>query len=43
MKALESVVHLRREAPRKMKNMLPAHVWELVKPYGLAPRGGERR
>jgi coenzyme F420 hydrogenase subunit beta len=43
MKALESVVHLRREAPRKMKNMLPAHVWELVKPYGLAPRDGERR
>jgi coenzyme F420 hydrogenase subunit beta len=43
MKAIETVIHLRREVPRKMKNMVPAHVWDLVRPYGLAPRGGETR
>jgi coenzyme F420 hydrogenase subunit beta len=37
MKALETIVHLRREHPKKMKNMVPAHVWELAKPYGLVP------
>jgi hypothetical protein len=23
--------------------MIPAHVWALVRPYGLTPRPGERR
>jgi hypothetical protein len=23
--------------PRKMKNMVPGHVWPLVAPYGLEP------
>jgi coenzyme F420 hydrogenase subunit beta len=41
MKALETIVHLRREHPKKMKNMVPAHVWELAKPYGLIPTHGE--
>jgi coenzyme F420 hydrogenase subunit beta len=41
MKAIETVIHLRREAPRKVKNMVPPHVWELVRPYGLAPRQDE--
>lgn len=35
MKAIESVLHLRREAPRRMTRLLPDHVWALVKPYGL--------
>jgi coenzyme F420 hydrogenase subunit beta len=43
MKAVETVLHLRREQPRRMKSMVPTHVWALVKPYGLAPRDGERR
>ncbi|MFO0144812.1 MAG: coenzyme F420 hydrogenase, partial [Betaproteobacteria bacterium] len=43
MKAIESVLQLRREAPRKIKNMLPAHVWALVAPYGLKPKPGEQR
>jgi coenzyme F420 hydrogenase subunit beta len=43
MKAVETVVHLRREQPAKMKNMIPAHVWSLVEPYGLVPAEGERR
>jgi coenzyme F420 hydrogenase subunit beta len=41
MKALETVVHLRREQPSRMKRMIPAHVWRLVKPYGLEPQPGE--
>jgi coenzyme F420 hydrogenase subunit beta len=36
MKAAETVLHLRREKPQRMRNMIPPHVWELVKPYGLA-------
>jgi coenzyme F420 hydrogenase subunit beta len=36
MKAIETVLHLAREAPRKVKAMVPAHVWALVAPYGLA-------
>ncbi|MGL4395924.1 MAG: Coenzyme F420 hydrogenase/dehydrogenase, beta subunit C-terminal domain [Hyphomicrobium sp.] len=42
MKAVETVLHLRRQAPKKMKNMIPAHVWALVAPYGLRPNDGER-
>ncbi|WP_333714910.1 Coenzyme F420 hydrogenase/dehydrogenase, beta subunit C-terminal domain, partial [Yoonia sp.] len=41
MKAAETVLHLRREEPAKMKNMVPAHVWNLVAPYGLAPEKDE--
>ena len=35
MKAGETIIHLRREQPRRMKSMIPKHVWELVRPYGL--------
>ncbi|HSN72515.1 MAG TPA: Coenzyme F420 hydrogenase/dehydrogenase, beta subunit C-terminal domain, partial [Steroidobacteraceae bacterium] len=41
MKAIESVVHLRRAMPRRMRHMIPAHVWSLVESYGLSPRPGE--
>jgi coenzyme F420 hydrogenase subunit beta len=41
MKAVESIVHLRREQPRKLRNMVPAHVWALAAPYGLTPRPEE--
>lgn len=37
MKAIETVLHLEREAPRRVRNMVPGHVWTLVAPYGLAP------
>ncbi|MCR9221870.1 MAG: Coenzyme F420 hydrogenase/dehydrogenase, beta subunit C-terminal domain [Alphaproteobacteria bacterium] len=43
MKASETVLHLRRQAPARMKNMVPDHVWRLVAPYGLEPEPGERR
>lgn len=42
MKAIETVLHLRRSAPRKMRNMVPSHVWRLVRAYGLAPSPDER-
>lgn len=43
MKAIETVLHLRRAFPARMKNMVPDHVWRLVAAYGLSPRPGERR
>ncbi len=43
MKAVETVLHLRRAEPAKMKNMVPAHVWKLAEPYELTPEPGERR
>lgn len=41
MKAAETVLHLRRAHPRRMKTMIPDHVWRLLRPYGLAPGPGE--
>lgn len=42
MKALESVIHLRRERPRRMRRMIPEHVWTLAESYGLEPDASER-
>ncbi|WP_298434893.1 Coenzyme F420 hydrogenase/dehydrogenase, beta subunit C-terminal domain [uncultured Jannaschia sp.] len=41
MKAVETILHLRRAMPGRMKHMVPAHVWALAAPYGLTPRPGE--
>lgn len=41
MKAVETVLHLRRQKPRRMRTMIPRHVWALVEPYGLVPERGE--
>jgi coenzyme F420 hydrogenase subunit beta len=35
MKAAETILHLRRTHPRRLKSMIPEHVWDLMKPYGL--------
>ena len=43
MKAVETILHLRRNYPKRMKNMVPAHIWALVKPYGLTPGDGEQQ
>ncbi len=43
MKAVETILHLRREQPRKLKAMVPPHVWRLVAPYGLTPAPGETK
>jgi coenzyme F420 hydrogenase subunit beta len=43
MKAIETILHLRREAPAMMKNMIPPHVWTLVARYGLVPAKGETK
>lgn len=42
MKAAETIVHLRREQPRRVRTMVPKHVWELMKPYGLERNDDER-
>jgi coenzyme F420 hydrogenase subunit beta len=42
MKAVETVLHLRRQEPRRLKSMIPPHVWDLVRPYGLTPRRDEQ-
>ena len=41
MKAVETILHLRREHPARMKNMVPPHVWRLVARYGLVPGHAE--
>lgn len=41
MKAAETVLHLRRAIPRRMKTMIPAHIWALTAPYDLKPEPGE--
>ena len=42
MKAIETILHLRRLEPARMKYMIPDHVWRLAARYGLAPLPGER-
>jgi coenzyme F420 hydrogenase subunit beta len=42
MKAVETVYHLRRNHPRRMRHMIPAHIWPLLAPYGITPEKGER-
>jgi coenzyme F420 hydrogenase subunit beta len=41
MKAIETVLHLRREQPAKMASMVPKHIWPLVEPYGIKPTDQE--
>jgi len=43
MKALETIVHLRRAAPKRLKTMVPEHVWSMVRSYGLQAGPGEKR
>jgi coenzyme F420 hydrogenase subunit beta len=43
MKAIETVLHLRRERPDNLKHMVPDHIWPLVEPYGLTPTDNEWR
>lgn len=38
MKALETLVHLQRAAPRRMRAMVPRHVRELATRYGVGQR-----
>ncbi|TFL19193.1 Coenzyme F420 hydrogenase/dehydrogenase, beta subunit C-terminal domain [Jannaschia formosa] len=43
MKAVETILHLRRAAPNRLRHMVPDHVWTLAAPYGLTPRDREMR
>jgi len=38
MKAAETVLHLQREEPARIRHMVPDHIWKLVEPYGLKPK-----
>ncbi|SLN72195.1 coenzyme F420-reducing hydrogenase subunit beta [Roseivivax jejudonensis] len=42
MKAIETVLHLRRAHPARVKLMVPEHVWRLAARYGLTRRPDER-
>ena len=42
MKAIETIVHLRREEPQRMKSMIPNYIWALAAPLGLTPGPDER-
>jgi coenzyme F420 hydrogenase subunit beta len=41
MKAAETVIHLRRERPRRVKSMVPPHVWALLAAYGITRADNE--
>lgn len=43
MKAIETILHLRRDHGPRMKNMVPDHVWRVAARYGLTPGTDERR
>lgn len=43
MKAIETILHLRRAHPARIKNMVPAHVWRVAARYGLIPGKDETR
>ena len=43
MKAIETVLHLRRAFPARVENMVPPHVWALVRRYGLERSADETR
>ena len=43
MKAIETILHLRRHVPGRVRAMVPGHVWALVAPYGLRPEPNEQR
>jgi coenzyme F420 hydrogenase subunit beta len=35
MKALETIIHLRREHPNRLRSMVPEHVWKIASRYGI--------
>jgi len=43
MKAIETILHLRRAHPARIKNMVPRHVWRVAERYGLLPGDTEQR
>ena len=42
MKLVEAVLTLRRTRPRRLRTMIPASAWPLVRPYDLVPGPHER-
>jgi coenzyme F420 hydrogenase subunit beta len=42
MKAIETILHLRRQHPARMRSMVPGHVFQLAARYGLVREAGEQ-
>jgi len=42
MKAAETILYLRQMAPRKMRHMIPRHVWAIAERYGFKPSEQEQ-
>lgn len=43
MKAVETILHLRRAHPKRMRHMIPDHIWSLTSSYGLRPEPSETK
>jgi coenzyme F420 hydrogenase subunit beta len=41
MRILEGIDALRRERPRRVRNLVPRFAWAIAAPYGLSPRANE--
>lgn len=41
MKAIETILHLRQYMPRRLRSMVPDHVWTLAARYDLTPQADE--
>ncbi len=41
MKAIETALILRQQMPKKMKHMVPHHIWLLLEKYGITPNPEE--
>jgi coenzyme F420 hydrogenase subunit beta len=42
MKAAECVLHLRRLHPKRMRHMIPGHIWRQLQDYDIQPGSGEQ-
>lgn len=42
MKAAECVLHLRRHHPKRVRHMVPPHIWQQLRRYGIASGTGEQ-
>jgi hypothetical protein len=41
MKAAETILQLEQRSPRKLRSMVPGHVWALAAPYGVGHGAAE--
>jgi coenzyme F420 hydrogenase subunit beta len=41
LKAIEAILHLRGQAPRRLRSMIPPQLWALAATYGIVSQNGE--